>query len=207
MLNKTKLILYIIGGIIIASSYFGIKVAYNKYVAMKTDMQSYRNNQRAYEDIISGKTSENRVLKLSNADLKQSNDKLIQSMDSIRKTFKHASNKPGDVSAGINTVIHNTVGALLVNNGQCVVDTTLKHNAFTSSRVILKDNHLNVILDVNNTEYLYVYTTSEFVNVYKNGWVRFWHFDWHKEDIDRYDIKNTNDLIKVGTVRVVKIRE
>jgi len=207
MLNKTKLILYIIGGVLLASSYIGIKVAYNKYVSVKTEMEAYRNNDRAYQDIISGKTSENRVLKLSNDDLRQSNDKLIQSMDSVRKTFKKAKNKPGDVSTGVSTVIHDTVSALLVNNGQCVIDTTLKHNPFTSSRVILKDNHLNVILTVNNTEYLYVYSTREYVNEYANGWQRFWHFDWHKEDLDRYDIKNTNDLIKVEDVRIVKIRE
>jgi len=207
MLNKTKLILYIIGALFVIGSGLGIKLAYSKYVSIVNERDSYRGNQRAYEDLISGKTSENRALRLSNADLRNSNDKFIQSIDSVRKSFKGAKNKPGDVATGIGSSIHTSTSVLLQNNGGCVVDTVLYFNKYTKSHITLKNNLLKDSLDVNNVQSLYVYTTSEYVNTYKSGWIRFWHFDWHKEDVDRYDIDNTNKLIKVDSVRVYKIRE
>lgn len=207
MLNKTKLILYVIGFLFVAGSGIGIKVAYNKYKSTEASMVAYRNNQRAYEDIISKKTNDNRVLSLSNADLRDSNDKLVHSMDSVRKSLKTPQNKPGDISIGVNTSIHDTTWVKVKVPAECNVDTILEHNKLTTSHIILKDSMLKDILDVNNSEDLFVYSTREFVNQYKNGWCRFWHFDWHKEDVNRYDIVNSNKLIKTGDVRVVKVRE
>lgn len=207
MLNKTKLILSLAGVLLLIGGAFFVKYEYANYKALETKMLDYRNNERAYEDIISKQNGDNRVLILSNADLKYSNDKMVHSIDSIRKSLKTPKNASGDVSTGIVTVIHDTATILLSNIVGCAIDTVLKHNEFTQSRIILNNNELKDILDVNNIEYLYVYSTREYVTVYKNGLIRLLHLDWHKETIDRYDIQNTNKLIKVTDVRVIKIRQ
>ena len=60
---------------------------------------------------------------------------------------------------------------------------------------------------MNNTQVLYVYPQREYVNKYKNGWRRFWNFDYKKTEVVRYELINTNDLIKVDDFRVYKIEE
>ena len=183
-------------GVIIA----GIK----NYYSLKEQLTNETSNRKAYENMNSILKNDKRVLRLSVADLRDSNDKYIHSIDSLRKSLKLPKNKPGDVSTGISTTIHDTAYVELLKPAECDIDTTIIHNEFTNTRVILHENQLKAILDVNNTEYLYVYSSREFVNSRK-GWLdRLLHLDYRKEDIERYEIVNTNDLIKVGDVRIIK---
>ena len=46
---------------------------------------------------------------------------------------------------------------------------------------------------------------KEYKNFYKNGWVRFWHFDWRRIRIKKYQVVNSNPLIKVTDTRVIEI--
>lgn len=205
--NKIKIIIYSISALIAIVGIFGIKAAYNNYKKTKVELTAYKNNQIQYENIISNNTKDKRVLELSNSDLKYSNDKLVHSIDSIGKLLKRAANKPGDVSSGITSQIHDTAVIIIPGIDSCAFDTTIVHNEFTKSRVIAKNNVVKEILDVNNTEYLYVYSSREYVNTYKSFLGRLFHLDWHKVTLDRYDIENTNKLIKNSDIRIIKVRE
>jgi hypothetical protein len=206
-INKVKIIIYSISAIVAIIGIFGIKTVYNNYKKSKIEIAAYKNNQREYENIISKNTQDKRVLELSSVDLKYSNDKLVHTIDSIGKLLKKAGNKPGDVSSGITSQIHDTAVIIIPGIDSCAFDTTIVHNEFTKSRVIAKNNVVKEILDVNNTEYLYVYSSREYVNTYKTFLGRLFHLDWHKVTLDRYDIENTNKLIKNSDIRIIKVRE
>jgi hypothetical protein len=207
LISRTKLIVVITSILLITGGAFSVKMLYNDYKRVKLDAASYKNNMIAYEEIISKKDSANRVLQLNRDDLKHSNDQMIISMESMRKSLKRPANKPGDLSTGISTSIRDTDTIRIDNKVDFKLDTIVKFNDLTKVGIKIEKDSLISTIDINNTEFLYVYSTREYVNQYKNGWNRFWHFDWKKEDINRYDIKNTNDLIKVGEVRVIKVRE
>ena len=83
----------------------------------------------------------------------------------------------------------------------------LKLNSLTTITVSRKDSILTTILDLKNQQILIVEEKKEYRNKYKNGWQRFWHFDWKKDKVQKYQIKNTNDLIKVTDTRVIKMAD
>ena len=83
----------------------------------------------------------------------------------------------------------------------------LKLNSLTTITVSRKDSILTTILDLKNQQILIVEEKKEYRNKYKNGWQRFWHFDWKKDRVQKYQIKNTNDLIKVTDTRVIKMTD
>lgn len=83
----------------------------------------------------------------------------------------------------------------------------LKLNSLTTITVSRKDSILTTILDLKNQQILIVEEKKEYRNKYKNGWQRFWHFDWKKDKVQKYQIKNTNDLIKVTDTRVIKMTD
>jgi hypothetical protein len=206
MINKTKLILLVIGALLVLGGAFFATGAYHKYVSVVEERDAYRNNQRAYEEVVSNKTNENRVLELSNTDLRYSNDKMVQTIDSIKKSLKKPANNPGDISAGVGTSIH-AIDTVKINNPDSFkLDTTIYFNQYTKNRIKIEKSMLIPSIDINNSMYLYVYSLREFVNV-RRGWLdRLIHLDYKKENVDRYAIKNTNDLIHVDSVRVIKTR-
>ena len=83
----------------------------------------------------------------------------------------------------------------------------LKLNSLTTITVSRKDSILTTILDLKNQQILIVEEKKEYRNKYKNLWKRFWHFDWKKDRVQKYQIKNTNDLIKVTDTRVIKMTD
>lgn len=206
MKNKIKLIIAGISLVLVAGLYtFGV-VAYNSYVNMRNERDRYIGNQNAYVDIINRKIDNARVLELTVADLRNSNDKMIHYTDSVRKSLKRPKNKPGDVSVGAGTSINVRDTNIIINQCDFKLDTTINYNKFTKSSIKINKDTLITGLNINNILSLFVYSHGEFVNTYKNGWIRFWHFDWKKEYVLKYDIVNSNDLIKTDSVRVYKMR-
>jgi len=202
MINKIKLILLASSALLITGGAFVAKGVYDNYIAMKNEISVHKNNERAYEDILAGRDNDNRVLRLSVGDLRHSKDKLIHELDSVRKSLKKPANGTGGVSSGTTTHVGGTTVVNIYNPDSFKLDTIAKFNDLTKICIKIKKNALTTTLDINNSMYLYVYSSREFVNEYKNGWDRFWHFDWEKETVYRYDIKNSNNLVKVIDSRV-----
>jgi len=206
MLNKTKLIIYGISALLIIGGALSAKVAYDKYMTVSNERDNYRNNQRYYEQQDSAHRDENRVLRLSAADLRDSNDKMIHRIDSIQKSLKIKQNKPGGVSAGVDTSIRDTDTIFISNPTHFKLDTIVKFNDLTKNHIKIENNSLISGLDINNSMYLYVYSSREFVNRY-NGWFNGWlnrlvHLDFTKEDYFKYNMINTNNKIEIKDSRV-----
>lgn len=208
MLNKIKLILSLATIItIVGFCYFG-KAAYNKYISMKNRMHDAETNVAAYQNIINNKIKDNYALRLNIEDLSYSNDKLIHELDSVRKSLKIDLNKPGAILSGITSVIHDTtvidLSTQMENCDSVSIDTTVIKNKDTKYRIKLNKKELFCDLDINNTQYLYVYTCRGYANNYKNWFDRLIHFDYTKKDMTKYDIENSNKLINIQDTRIIK---
>jgi hypothetical protein len=205
--SRKKLLLITLSALLSIGSAFFVSGKIKQIKELKADVSAYRNNARQYESIAAGLAKDNRTLRLNNSDLRQSNDSLVVSIEKIRKSLKTPENKPGDISSIVVVSVTDTAYVKIDNEVDFELDTVVNYNEMTSSSIKIDGDTLTSSINVNNSMYLYVYSRREYVNKYKNGWIRFWRFDWRKESVDRYDILNTNDLVKVLDTRVIKIRE
>lgn len=170
---------------------------------------SLTNNVRAYEDL----KSNNRTLQLTVSDLRHSKDSVVQRLDSVRNELKTARNDLKRASAVV-TTIRETVEIPIVRDsiiyrdlGDCDFIVNKLVNAETSVAVKRIDDLVTVDLSINNTQYLYVFTSKEWRNYRRNWFDRLFHWDWKKDAISRYDIVNSNPIIEVTDTRVIEIIE
>ena len=86
-----------------------------------------------------------------------------------------------------------------------LINEELKLNDLTTIIVSRKDSILTAKIDIKNQQIIFVEDKKEYKNRYKNGWVRFWHFDWKKIHVKNYQIVNSNPLIKVTDTRIIEL--
>lgn len=139
--------------------------------------------------------------------LKEYNDKLVQQIDSVRK-------KEGIKSKEIQTAATQKqfidvnkskgVGGDIIT---IIKDSTYKdsiqYNNLTKVYYTIGKDSVNIKLNVDNTQYLYIYKHKEYKNK-KNFFQRLFTLDWKKIQRYKYKIVNTNDLIKEDSVRVIE---
>ena len=160
------------------------------------------NNIQAYEQIVSNKEENNRVLQLTINELNNSKDSLIQQVNEVKKELKVKDKNLKQVQV-INTVIKDTITKVITRDRD--FSETLKLNPLTTIKVNRTDSILTAKIDIQNQQILFVEEKKVYKNKYKNGWVRFWHFDWKKIRIRQYQIENSNPLIKVTDTRIVEL--
>ena len=160
------------------------------------------NNVRAYEQLVDSTKENNRVLQLTINELNNSNDSLLQQVEQTRKKL-NIKNKNLQSAQVINTVIRDTITKVITTSKD--FNETLKLNPLTTIKVTRTDSILTAKIDIVNQQILFIEEKKEYKNKYKNVWIRFWHFDWRKIRVRKYQIHNTNDLIKVTDTRVVEI--
>ncbi len=176
----------------------------NKIKKLDKELAAVTNNYQYYESLAGSKDKQNRVLQLTVDQLNTSKDSLIQAVNEAKKKLKI---KDKDLSSAhvINTETKDTTTVTITKE----VDFTkeLKLNSLTTITVSRKDSVLTTILDLKNQQILFIEEKKEYRNQYKNGWKRFWNFDFKKDRIKRYQITNSNDLIKVTDTRVVELNK
>lgn len=163
---------------------------------LTTNMEYYQNNYNQSK-------LDNTVLQLTIDDLTNSKDSLIQQLDSIKKEIK-IKDKNLISSAVINTEIKDSVRTVIKSIEKDFAEE-LKLNKLTTIMVSRKDSILDVKLSLFNQQILFIEDTKVYKKQYKNGFIRFLHFDWRKKHVRKYNIHNTNDLIKVTDSRIVEI--
>ena len=163
---------------------------------LATNIEYYQNNYNQSK-------LDNTVLQLTIDDLTNSKDSLIQQLDSIKKEIK-IKDKNLISSAVINTEIKDSVRTVIKSIEKDFAEE-LKLNKLTTIMVSRKDSILDVKLSLLNQQILFIEDTKVYKKKYKNGFIRFLHFDWRKKHVRKYNIHNTNDLIKVTDSRIVEI--
>ena len=161
------------------------------------DLGIATNNYRAYQDT-------NRTLQLKVNELKYSNDSLLKYANEVQKKLKVKDKNLTQVQV-INTEIRDTITQVITK--EIDFKAELKLNPLTTIMVERKDSILSAVLDLKNSQVLFVEEKKEYRRKYKNGFVRFLHFDWKKDRIRKYHIDNSNKLIQVTNTRIVEVTE
>lgn len=175
----------------------------NKIKTQDARISQIYNNYKYYESQFNNTEKQNRVLQLTVNELKLSKDSLVQAINKAKKELKVKDQNLKEAHV-INTEMKDTTTVKIITKE---VDFTkeLKLNSLTTITVSRKDSILTTILDLKNQQILIVEEKKEYRNKYKNLWKRFWHFDWKRDRVQKYQIKNTNDLINVTETRVIKV--
>ena len=166
-----------------------------------------QNNIEAYQGSLAGSQQANNVLKLDIETLRQQNDKLLQNIDSVAKENKIKSNQIKAAATQTQIIYVNDGKEVEGDLVEILKDTTysdsIQYNDLTTVYYTIGRDTVNVGINLKNTQYLYIYTTKEYKNK-KSFLKRLFTLDFKKVKKERYQIINTNDLIKSEDVRVVE---
>ena len=201
MKSNTTLLLI---GIIIS---LGLLVGYQtKRLKLKDiELASAINNKEFYESLTSKTSDKNRVLQLTVDQLQTTNDSVLQEVNKLKKELKIKDKELNDVVV-VETQIRDTDSVYIASKTIDFLPTEIKFNELTKVIISRTDSVLKGSIDVRNKQTLFVITTKQYRNKYKNWFKRFVHFDWKKDKVNTYQIANSNDLVKVTDTRVVEIK-
>ena len=202
-----KLLLKAVLGLLTAFCLVSGIFYHNKANRLSEELKMANNNIEAYQDALYGSQQASGVLRLDVKKLSEYNDKLVQQIDSIRKIQKVKKNEI-QVAATQKQILNvnksKGVGGYIIT---IIKDSTykdsLQYNPLTKVYYTIGKDSVNIKLDVQNTQYLYVYKHREYKNK-KNFFKRLITFDWKKKDVYKYKIHNTNDLLKEDSIKIIE---
>lgn len=175
---------------------------------LSESLERAQNNIEAYQGSLQGSQQANNVLQLTVDELQNQNDILIQRIDSVRDKLKI---KPKQLHTAatqtqvINVNYSNEIKDSAITVKDSIYSDILKLNDLTTITYTITKDSINVGLDIANTQYLYVFTDRHYKNK-KNFLQRLFTLDFKKVNSYRYQIINTNDIIKTDSVRVIEIK-
>lgn len=181
-----------------------IFVQHNQLQKKDTEINRITSNVRTYQDIVSNNQNNNRTLQLTIEELNHSNDSLLLQLKQTQKELKIKDKNLTDASV-INTEIKDSVKTVIKKEAIDFKEE-LKLNPLTTIIVERKDSILTAKIDLKNQQTIFVEEKKEYLNQYKNRFIRFLHFDWKRIRTRKYTIKNSNPIIKVINTRVVEIK-
>ena len=179
----------------------------NKANRLSEELKMANNNIEAYQDALYGTQQASGVLRLDVKKLSEYNDKLVQQIDSIRKIQKVKKNEI-QVAATQKQILNvnkskGVGGDIITIIKDSTYKDSLQYNPLTKVYYTIGKDSVNIKLDVQNTQYLYVYKHREYKNK-KNFFKRLITFDWKKKDVYKYKIHNTNDLLKEDSIKIIE---
>lgn len=178
---------------------------YKQNKKLSESLEQSQNNVEAYQELYNDSQQASSVLKLTIDQLQNSKDSVIQKLDSVRKELKL---KPKQIkTAATQTQVINVIKSKGVKGDILVKDTiytdSIQYNPLTTVHYTIGKDTVSIGLNVENTQYLYIYTTKEYKNK-KNFIKRLFTLDFKKIKKYKYKIVNTNDLLKNDDVRIVE---
>ena len=166
-------------------------------------INALQNNIEFYQSISENERSRNIVLQMTVDELNQSKDSLLQQITKIQKQLDIKNKKLISTNV-INTQIKDSIKTIIKPIERDFIKE-LNLNQLTTIIVSRIDSTLSVKLDLQNQQILFIEDTKEYKKKYKNGFIRFLHLDWRKKHVRKYNIYNSNDLIKITDSRIVEI--
>ena len=175
---------------------------------LSESLEMAQNNIEAYQGVINDSQQANNVLRLSIDELQTYNDKLLHEIDSVReelgikdKQLQTAATQTQVINVNSGKEVKGDIIEILKDS---VYIDSLKYNPLTTVHYTIGKDTVHIGLDIRNTQYIYLYTTREYKNK-KNFLQRLFTLDWKKVTKHKYEIQNTNNVIKTEDVRVVEI--
>ena len=178
---------------------------HNQNKKLSQSLETAQNNIEAYQGLLSDSQQASNVLKLTIEQLQNSKDSILHKLDSVRKELKI---KPKQLhTAATQTQVLNVIGSKGVGGNIIVKDSiytdSILYNPLTKVKYTIGNDTVNIAIDLQNEQYLYVYTKREYKNK-KNFFKRLFTLDFKKVTKYKYNIVNTNDLLKSKDVRIVE---
>ena len=178
---------------------------HNQNKKLSQNLETAQNNIEAYQGLLSDSQQASNVLKLTVEQLQNSKDSVLNKLDSVRKELKI---KPKQIhTAATQTQVLNVIGSKGVGGNIIVKDSiytdSILYNPLTKVKYTIGNDTVNIAIDLRNEQYLYVYTKREYKNK-KNFFKRLFTLDFKKVTKYKYNIVNTNDLLKSKDVRIVE---
>ena len=175
---------------------------------LSESLEMAQNNIEAYQGSLQGSQQANNVLKLTIDDLQNQNDNLVNKIDSVRKELKIKDKQLSNAATQTQIINVNqgkeVVGDIITILKDSIYKDSINFNDLTTVYYTIGKDTVNIGLDINNTQYLYLYTDRQYKN--KKSFIkRLFTFDFKKLTRSKYKIVNTNDLIKVDSVRVIEM--
>lgn len=178
---------------------------HNKVNSLDNELANALSNSKAWENIANSNNENNNTLELTIQEYKNSNDSLIRIINDQQEKLKIKDNQLHQVTS-TETIIRDTiVEKIPINDTDFTIE--LKPNQLTTITVSRKDSIFTHTMEILNRQDLFIYTKKVYRNQYKNFFQRLIHFDFKKDKVNRYQIINSNDLIKVIDTRVINISE
>lgn len=205
--NRNKLVKAILGLSAAFLLSWGI-ILHKQNKMLSESLERAQNNIEAYQGSLQGSQQANNVLQLTVDELQNQNDILVQRIDSVRDKLKI---KPKQLHTAatqtqvINVNYSNEIKDSAITVKDSIYSDILKLNDLTTITYTITKDSINVGLDIANTQYLYVFTDRHYKNK-KNFLWRLFTLDFKKVNSYRYQIINTNDIIKTDSVRVIEIK-
>lgn len=163
-------------------------------------------NVLAYQGLLNDSQQANNVLRLDVKELEESKDSLLNELDNVRRQLninKKALKLAATKSQSINvTDGKKTDGQVIVKDS--IYRDSIYYNDLTKVYYTIGTDTVSIELDINNTEYFYIYSDKHYRNK-KKFFKRLFTWDWKKITEIKYDIVNTNELFDNQDVRVVEI--
>ena len=185
---------------------FGIST-YKENKKLSESLEIAQNNIEAYQGALNGSQQAYNVLKLDMAKLSEQNDALIYDIDSVRKELKIKSSELQTAATQTQTIYVNKSKGVQGDIIEILKDTvytdSLQYNNLTKVHYSIGKDSVNIALDFKNTQYLYIYKHKEYKNK-KNFLKRLFTLDFKKVFKYKYNIVNTNDLLKEDDIRVIE---
>ena len=168
-------------------------------------LEQAQNNIEAYQGLVSSSQQANGVLRLDISQLKESQDSLLQKIDSVREANKIKAKEI--TTAATQTQVLNVNKSKGVRGIILPKDTVYKdsiqYNNLTKVYYTIHKDSINIGIDLKNTQYLYIYTKKEYKNK-KNFFKRLFTLDFKKVLKYKYTIVNTNDLLKGKDIIIIE---
>lgn len=199
--SKLKILSVIFVGLLLFNNF---RLA-NKVNKLNEQVAISMNNAEAWEDIANKSVEKSRVLQLNIEEFKHSNDSLIKLANEQQKELKIKDKQLRQVSSVETAIRDTTVKIVPIENKDFAIE--LKPNQLTTINVTRKDSVLTHTMEILNHQDLFVYEEKVWRNQYKNFFQRLIHFDFKKDKISKYQIVNSNNLIKVLDTRIINISE
>ena len=176
---------------------------------LSESLELAQNNIEAYQGSLQGSQQANNVLKLTVEELHNYNDALVNKLDSVRKELKIKDKQIHTAATQTQVLDVNqgkeVVGDIITILKDSVYSDSIHYNDLTTVYYTIGKDTVSIGLDIKNDQYLYVYTDRHYKNK-KNFIKRLFTFDFKKVTTYKYKTVNTNDLIKVDSVRVIEMR-
>ena len=205
LLNNRKTLFKVISGLCVGLLLTWSIITHNQNKKLSQSLETAQNNIEAYQELYNDSQQASNVLKLTVEQLQNSKDSILHKLDNVRKELKI---KPKQIhTAATQTQVLNVIGSKGVGGNIIVKDSiytdSILYNPLTKVKYTIGNDTVSIAIDLQNEQYLYVYTKREYKNK-KNFFKRLFTLDFKKVTKYKYDIVNTNDLLKSKDIRIVE---